>query len=223
MQIEGTLPNYQIMLTREQGLDQMEVQVEVTPQMFNDKIGALQGLQDRIQSALDHVLGIRVQVSLVEANSLAAQRRQSKTRHRQADIMKIHQISLFAENKPGHITAPARLLAQEGIDIRALSLADTQQFGIVRMIVSDWQKAAALLEAHGFVVKVTEVLAVEVPDHPGGMADVLGALDGSGINIEYMYAFPYPRGDRQSSSSASRSGRGDCAIADGRHQRAGRR
>ncbi len=110
--------------------------------------------------------------------------------------MKIHQISLFAENKPGHISAPARLLAQEGIDIRALFLADSQHFGIVRMVVSDWQKAAALLEAHGYVVKVTEVLAVEVPDHPGGLADVLGALDGSGINIEYMYAFPYPRGDQ---------------------------
>jgi phenylacetate-CoA ligase len=71
LQIEGTLPNYQILLTREQGLDQMEVQVEVTPNMFNDKIGALQGLQARIQSALDHVLGIRVRVALVEAHSLA--------------------------------------------------------------------------------------------------------------------------------------------------------
>ncbi|MGA2277961.1 MAG: phenylacetate--CoA ligase [Terracidiphilus sp.] len=71
LQIEGTLPNYQILLTREQGLDQMEVQVEVTPQMFNDKIGALQGLHHRLQSALDHVLGIRVHVSLVEANTIA--------------------------------------------------------------------------------------------------------------------------------------------------------
>lgn len=104
--------------------------------------------------------------------------------------MKIQQISLFAENKPGHIAAPARLLAQEGIDIRALYLADTQQYGIVRMIVSDWRKAAGILEAHEFVVKVTEVLAVEVIDHPGGLADVLGALDATGINIEYMYAFP---------------------------------
>jgi phenylacetate-CoA ligase len=71
LEIEGALPNYQIILTREQGLDQMEVQVEVTPHMFNDKIGALQGLQGRIQGALDHVLGIRVRVSLVEANTLA--------------------------------------------------------------------------------------------------------------------------------------------------------
>ena len=108
--------------------------------------------------------------------------------------MKIQQLSLFVENKPGHTAAPARLLASEGIDIRALSLADTEQFGIVRMIVSDWQKAAEILASQGFVARATEVLAVEVPDRPGGMAEVLGALDSSGINIEYMYAFPYPRG-----------------------------
>jgi hypothetical protein len=110
--------------------------------------------------------------------------------------MKIQQLSLFVENKPGRIAAPARLLARESIDIRALYLADTQQYGIVRMIVADWQKAAGILEAQGFVVKLTEVLAVEVPDHPGGLADVLDALDGSGVNIEYMYAFPYLRGNQ---------------------------
>ena len=110
--------------------------------------------------------------------------------------MKIQQISIFVENRPGHIAEPARLLADESIDIRALYLADTQEYGIVRMIVSDWQKAAGLLEFHGFVVKVTDVLAVEVADHPGGLAGVLGALDETGINIEYMYAFPYLRGNQ---------------------------
>ena len=104
--------------------------------------------------------------------------------------MKIQQVSLFAENKPGHIAAPIRLLAQEGIDIRSLYLADTQQYGILRMIVSDWEKAAAILQSQGFTVKVTEVLAVEVADRPGGLADILENLDGTGINIEYMYAFP---------------------------------
>jgi hypothetical protein len=104
--------------------------------------------------------------------------------------MKIEQISLFAENKPGHIAAPSRILAQEGIDIRALFLADSQEYGILRMIVSDWKRAAEVLEDRGFVVKVTEVLAVEVKDQPGGLADLLGTLDGTGINIEYMYAFP---------------------------------
>jgi hypothetical protein len=109
--------------------------------------------------------------------------------------MKIHQISLFVENKPGHIATPARLLAQEGVDIRALYLADTQQYGILRIIVSDWEKAARTLEAHGFVVKVTDVLAILVNDRPGGLADVLGTLEGTGINIEYMYAFSDVRGD----------------------------
>jgi len=78
LEIEGTLPHYQIVLTREQGLDEMEVQVEVTPQMFTDKIGALQGLHDRLQGSLDHVLGIRVRVALVEANTI--ERSQGKAR-----------------------------------------------------------------------------------------------------------------------------------------------
>lgn len=110
--------------------------------------------------------------------------------------MKIRQLSVFCENKPGHVIAPCRLLARAGIDIRALSLADTQRFGILRMIIPEWEKAKALLEESGAVVKVTEVAAVEVPDRPGGLAEVLELFEGSGINIEYMYAFPYVRGEK---------------------------
>jgi hypothetical protein len=110
--------------------------------------------------------------------------------------MKLQQLSLFSENKPGHVIAPCRLLAREGIDIRALSLADTQRFGILRMIVSDWQRAKHLLEVAGAAVKVTEVVAVEVPDRPGGLADVLSLFEGSSINIEYMYAFPFLHGEK---------------------------
>ncbi|HEY1182544.1 MAG TPA: hypothetical protein VGE89_00070 [Bryobacteraceae bacterium] len=110
--------------------------------------------------------------------------------------MKLHQLSIFSENKPGHVIAPCRLLAKEGIDIRALALADTERFGILRMIVSDWRRAKDLLEQSGSVVKVTEVLAVEVPDRPGGLADVLEAFIGTAINIEYMYAFPFVRGEK---------------------------
>lgn len=105
--------------------------------------------------------------------------------------MKIKQLSLFLENKPGRLVEPCRLLAQAGIDIRTLSLADTQQFGILRLIVSDWQKAAALLQEAGYACKATEVLAVEVPDRPGGLAGILQIFDNSGVNIEYMYAFPF--------------------------------
>lgn len=104
--------------------------------------------------------------------------------------MKIQQLSIFAENKPGHIAGPCRLLAEHGIDIRALALADTQRFGILRLIVSDPAKAMAVLEAAGHVVKTTSVLAIPVADRPGGLAEVLAALEGTAVNIEYMYAFP---------------------------------
>ena len=105
--------------------------------------------------------------------------------------MKIQQLSIFAENKPGHIAGPCRLLAENGVDLRALTLADTQRYGILRLIVSDAAKATQLLEGAGHVVQSTDVVAVEVADQPGGLAKVLAALDGSPVNIEYMYAFPF--------------------------------
>jgi hypothetical protein len=110
--------------------------------------------------------------------------------------MKITQLSVFVENAPGHILAPCRALADAGVNIRALSLADAPKFGVLRMIVSDWRQAAKILEETGFSVKATEVLAVEVPDRPGGLSQVLEALQGSSANIDYMYAFPFGRGDK---------------------------
>ena len=103
--------------------------------------------------------------------------------------MKIHQLSVFVENKPGRLRPPCEVLAQAGINIVTLCLADTKQYGILRMIVRDWQRAQQTLEAAHFVVKITEVLAIEVPDRPGGLAEVLAVIEQSGINVEYMYAF----------------------------------
>lgn len=110
--------------------------------------------------------------------------------------MKIHQLSLFLENQPGQIVEPCRILARAGIDIRTLTLADTQRFGILRLVLSDWQAGAKALREAGYVTNVTEVVAVEVPDRPGGLAGLLELLDGSGLNIEYMYAFTFGRGDK---------------------------
>jgi hypothetical protein len=107
--------------------------------------------------------------------------------------MKIHQLSLFLENQPGQLIEPCIILSRAGIDIRTLTLADTEQFGILRLIVSDWQAGAEELRRSGYVINVTEVVAVEVPDHAGGLADLLRVLQGSRINIEYMYAFPFGR------------------------------
>jgi hypothetical protein len=110
--------------------------------------------------------------------------------------MKIHQVSVFVENKPGRLRAPCETLARAGINIITLSLADTHQYGILRMIMPNWEQARQVLEQAGFVVNVVEVLAIEVPDHPGGLAEVLRAIEQSGINVEYMYAFSERRNDR---------------------------
>jgi hypothetical protein len=110
--------------------------------------------------------------------------------------MKIHQLSVFLENKPGQMAKPCRLLAGAGINIRTLTLADTQSFGILRLIVSDWEQSRTLLEADGYVVNVTEVVAVEVADRPGGLGEILDLFEGGDVNIEYMYAFTFGREDR---------------------------
>jgi hypothetical protein len=110
--------------------------------------------------------------------------------------MKITQLSVFAENKPGYVIAPCRRLADAGVHIRAVSLAETQRFGVLRLIVAEWRSAVKLLEEAGFVVKPTEVLAIEVPDGPHGLSELLAAVDKTALNIEYMYAFPFGHSDK---------------------------
>ncbi|NLX60711.1 MAG: ACT domain-containing protein [Phycisphaerae bacterium] len=110
--------------------------------------------------------------------------------------MKIKQLSVFLENKPGQLSHPCRVLADAGINIVTLSLADTQQFGILRVIVRQWQEGLDALKAAGCVVNVTDVVAVEVPDRPGGLATILEAIEKAGMNLEYMYAFTIRSGDK---------------------------
>src|SRR5512138_1750406 len=102
--------------------------------------------------------------------------------------MKIRQLSLFLENRSGQLRVPAKVLGDAGVDILTISLADTQQFGILRLIAKDWEKAKRTLEAAGIVVNVTDVLAVDVPDEPGGLAWVLEGFEKAGLGVEYMYA-----------------------------------
>ncbi|HTS17606.1 MAG TPA: ACT domain-containing protein [Verrucomicrobiae bacterium] len=110
--------------------------------------------------------------------------------------MKIHQLSVFLENKPGQLRAACAEAARAGINIVTLSLADTEQFGILRLIIQDWQKAKKVFEKAGFVVKDTEVLAIEVADEPGGLLRILEIVDRAKLNIEYMYAFTERRGGK---------------------------
>lgn len=103
--------------------------------------------------------------------------------------MTINQLSIFIENKEGKLADLTSTLAREGIDIRAMSVADTQDFGILRLIVSDSDRAINVLKEAGCVVSVTQVLAVAIPDSPGSLAKVSRVLADNHISIEYMYAF----------------------------------
>ena len=111
--------------------------------------------------------------------------------------MKIRQISIFLENKPHQLSDLCRTLADAKIDMKTLSLADTSDFGIVRLIVSDVDASERILKAKGFAVNVCEVVAVNVPDRPGGMAGVMAALDAAGVNIEYCYALDVDKPSRE--------------------------
>jgi hypothetical protein len=103
--------------------------------------------------------------------------------------MKVEQISIFIENKSGRLAEVTQVLGKAGINIRAMSLADTSDFGILRLIVDRTDLAKKALKESGFTVNKTEVIAVEVPDHPLGLYNILHVLDEHMVNVEYMYAF----------------------------------
>lgn len=103
--------------------------------------------------------------------------------------MRVKQISVFLENKSGRLASVTEMLGANNINIRALSIADTTDFGILRLIVNEPDRAYKTLKENGFTVSETDVIAVEVDDTPGGLGTVLRHLDNAGVNIEYLYAF----------------------------------
>ncbi|MFK5926938.1 MAG: ACT domain-containing protein [Desulfuromusa sp.] len=109
--------------------------------------------------------------------------------------MKVEQISIFIENKSGRLAEITGILGKNGINIRALSLADTSDFGILRLIVDDSGKALKVLKEQRFTVSITHVIGIEVSDSPGGLTSILQILDNNNVNVEYMYAFVERSGD----------------------------
>ncbi len=103
--------------------------------------------------------------------------------------MKLEQLSIFLENRSGRLAEITGVLARAGINIRALSLADTADFGILRLIVNQTSRAVQVLRDNGFTVATNEMVALEVPDRPGGLWEILKVLEAAGLNVEYMYAF----------------------------------
>jgi hypothetical protein len=110
--------------------------------------------------------------------------------------MKLKQISIFLENRKGRLWKALNILSDANINIRALSIADTSEFGILRMIVPEPEHARKILEEANFVVKVNDVIAVGVSDEPGGLETVLKLLNKSDINVEYLYAFVEKKGKK---------------------------
>lgn len=108
----------------------------------------------------------------------------------------VKQLSVFLENKPGRLAKMTRVLGQERIDIITLSISDTTNFGIVRAIVNNTDKALEILKNSGFTVNVAELMAVYVPDHPGGLAELLVLLEDKHISVEYLYSFVRKPGDK---------------------------
>lgn len=106
--------------------------------------------------------------------------------------MAIKQLSVFLENHPGTLSAVTRVLADAGVDMRAMAVADTQDFGILRLIVRDTDKAITALKAQGYLTTVNHVTAAVIPDEPGGLCHLVNILSEEGINIEYSYAFLTP-------------------------------
>mgnify|MGYP001024589764 FL=1 len=103
--------------------------------------------------------------------------------------MTVKQISIFVENKPGKLAELTEYLNQSSIDMRALSIAEAQDFGIVRIIVDDAYKTSCVLKEAGYVASITPVVAIEMPDEPGSLFRILKILGDGGVNLEYMYAF----------------------------------
>lgn len=102
--------------------------------------------------------------------------------------MHIHQISVFLENRTGQLAQITQLLADEGVDIRAISIAETSDYGLARLIVDNSHKASAILLSHGDILSMTPVYAVEVPDRPAGLAELLAVLAEEHVDVEYMYS-----------------------------------
>jgi phenylacetate-CoA ligase len=195
--VEGTLPHYEIELTREHGLDNMEVRVEV---MANT--ARRMDLQKRLCEAIERVINIRVVVNPVPQHSIPRSEGKAKRvvdkRPLKGDTKrnKILQVSVEVEDKPGQLRAPSKALSEAGVNLGALTVAkDGKGKGTLRLLMKNPLRARAVLEKAGYTVDMDEVVAVEVPNKPGGLVQLLDVIEQHNINVEYMYAFAF-RGEK---------------------------
>ena len=110
--------------------------------------------------------------------------------------MKIKQLSIFLQNRMGSLSKPLEVLTDAGINIRAMCMADTSEFGILRIVVDDPMKGKEALEENNFLVKITEIIGVEMNDEPGGLTDILKVIKENEIDLEYLYAFSHDKSEK---------------------------
>ena len=188
---------YQIELDTKGALDTVTLKLEVNPGFAFDVIGAIEQLQKEIQrGAQERPVGGNHREAR-RASHHRAQRGQGQARRRPAkgDPLMIEQITVFLENREGRLAKMCRCIADAGVNMSALTIADTSEYGVVRIVCDDPAKAVEALEAGGYRAIATKVVAVAVPNRPAGLAELLDVLDKLDLNIEYGYCFSL-RGDR---------------------------
>lgn len=188
----GYPANYQIIVDRVNNSDTFDVRVEMTPEMFTDNVGEVSRRQKELVDGLKSMLGIKAKVTLVAPKSITRSEgkavRVIDKRKIQEEIMSIKQLSVFVENRPGAMNELTQVLADNNINMRALSLAETEGFGIVRIIVDDILETTTVLKQEGYINQLNPVVVVEIPHVAGGLNDVLTIFTKENININYMYA-----------------------------------
>ena len=182
----GYPANYQIIVTRTGSSDRIEVQVEMTPEMFSDSLSEVAGREKQLVTALKAMLGIYCVVKLVAPKSITRSEGKAK---RVIDKRNLYVNGSDPANRPGALAEFTKILEKSNIDLRALSLAESEDFGIVRVIVDNPFDTIQILKDEGYVCSITKVIAVEIEDKPGALVNMLNILGDNKVNLEYSYAF----------------------------------
>lgn len=186
-------PHYMMIVDRVNNLDTLEIQVEVDEKFFSDKISELENLTKKIAHVIQQAIGLAAKIKLVEPKTI--ERSMGKAVHVidkrklvQEVCMFLNQISVFLENRTGRLDEVLETIKVNDINILSLSLADTSDYGLLRMIVSDAEKCKSVLKEAGFSAHLTPVIAVKLSHQVGQLQAILAEIDKAGMNIEYMYA-----------------------------------
>ena len=195
----GVAPHYLMIVDRENNLDVLTVMVEVDEKYFSDEIRKLDELKNKVAAVLKQALGVAVRVKLVEPKTIERSEGKAKRVIDNRDLEKVgnnmgvsntvQQLSVFLENREGRLEEVLDVLAKSNVNIVALSLADTSDYGMLRMIVSDPHKGRMALKEVGITSMLTDVVALRVPHATGSLSKAMHQIVDGEVNIEYMYAF----------------------------------